>query len=214
MLGCASYTHKQAWYIKAMSFWPGCHDKLVTCGVEHIKQWECVSGQLVYSNVYQNDPNRVTTVMSFLQGTLVTGNDEGEIVLWHSEPQTHREHQLMVNSLATATDWMVSGSLSTENEAQVVIWRYGEGQLSPLHRVALESTITFPPLMTSKPIVNKPDLPLEVQSLAIDEENPAVLIGTSRGDIFHYDCQWMTDSNIQSIKELSSLNHLLPLLAN
>lgn len=51
-MAVATYTHKQPWHIKALCFVPNNHDKFMTCGVEHIKEWSYMSSQIIYQSSY------------------------------------------------------------------------------------------------------------------------------------------------------------------
>ena len=54
ILGVVTYANKKPWQIKGLCFRPHSHDTFFSCGVENIKEWRMMSGQLVNIMNYQN----------------------------------------------------------------------------------------------------------------------------------------------------------------
>ena len=62
--------------------------------------WHCQGKQLIYTSHASPDHNRIHTSLVFAAGLLITGTDEGELVVWGEEPISYVGHQEMITCLA------------------------------------------------------------------------------------------------------------------
>lgn len=81
IMAAVTYTHKKAWQVKAMCFRPSSHDRFFTCGMESVKEWQLISGQLVNVLSYSNEDAVINTCIDFLSESLLLANDRGELVV-------------------------------------------------------------------------------------------------------------------------------------
>lgn len=91
MLAIASYSHKEAWHIKAVHFVPGSQSRFATCGVEDTKLWTLSGNLLVYQEIYygieiSKELPVINLCMTFVNQTIITGCDDGSIILWKADP--------------------------------------------------------------------------------------------------------------------------------
>ena len=82
VVATTTYLHKENWQVKAIAFAPYSYDRFVTCGVEPLKSWHCHGNQLLYTSHPPPDPNRIHTCLVFAKDILITGTDDGQLVLW------------------------------------------------------------------------------------------------------------------------------------
>jgi hypothetical protein len=100
LLATATYLLKPNWHVKALAFAPNSQDNFFTCGVEAVKSWHLHSGQLTSSPLLFSDPLRIHTCLTFAGPQLITGTDQGQLVLWRLEPLLMNAHQQMVTCMA------------------------------------------------------------------------------------------------------------------
>lgn len=140
VLGIASFPYEKPWHIKDMAFYNGSTCKFVTCGIDNVYSWSLASGMLLYETVNfvttasTNDnkhgknsglskPSRDTICLcvAFLPRSqmIVTGCEDGSLVIWDENTFYRREHSDMVMVLKACHPNML---LSGGRDGSVLLW--------------------------------------------------------------------------------------------
>ena len=190
-MAAVTYTHKRAWQVKALCFRPGSHDRFFSCGMESVKEWQLISGQLVNVVSYSNEEAVINTCIDFLADNLLLANDRGELVLCFESGEVlkREEHQNMITCLSVSQSLLATGSISSEEQpAQVIIWSFQNGDLTVLDKISVKREPLPSPLASTKLNSPRKTKEVDVQSLSMSRsrKHSKLLIGVTKGDIYEY----------------------------
>jgi WD40 repeat protein len=200
VLATATYLHKENWQVKGIAFGPLSHDHFATCGVEPVKLWHLCGQQLLYSALPPPDPsrlepNRIHTCLVYAGQLLITGTDDGQLVLWKKEPWVEAAHQHMVTCLAVLQEGEDCVRLASGSEAslegdcyQVLLWTLSKDELRQVRQVSAHHDLLNVSSLLGGRVSSRYESELEVQSLCFCGDQ--LLIGLLKGDVYRYPCKW------------------------